>query len=201
MRVQRRGAARVPRARPDAWSCDLLPAADGSEFHWRGDVLELLEDTRSDPEFWPPFDLMIAHPPCTYLASSGLHWNTRRPERAAQTDAAVEFVRALMNAPVRRLAIENPIGCLSTRLRKPDQIIHPWQFGHDASKATCLWLVNLPPLKPTNVLPGGRAARRANQTASGQNRLPPSPDRWKLRAETYPGIGDAMAAQWGALAA
>lgn len=143
----------------DAWSCDLLPAADGSEFHWRGDVLELLEDTRSDPEFWPPFDLMIAHPPCTYLASSGLHWNTRRPERAAQTDAAVEFVRALMNAPVRRLAIENPIGCLSTRLRKPDQIIHPWQFGHDASKATCLWLVNLPPLKPTNVLPGGRAAR------------------------------------------
>lgn len=164
-------------------------------------MLELLEDTRSDPEFWPPFDLMIAHPPCTYLASSGLHWNTRRPERAAQTDAAVEFVRALMNAPVRRLAIENPIGCLSTRLRKPDQIIHPWQFGHDASKATCLWLVNLPPLKPTNVLPGGRAARRANQTASGQNRLPPSPDRWKLRAETYPGIGDAMAAQWGALAA
>lgn len=184
----------------EAWSCDLLPAKDASPFHWRGDVLELLENTRSDPEFWPPFDLMIAHPPCTYLAASGLHWNKRRPGRAALTDAAIEFVRALMDAPIPRIAVENPIGCISSRIRKPDQIIQPWQYGHDASKATCLWLRGLPPLVPTNVLPGGRKARRANQTASGQNKLGPSPDRWKLRAETYAGIAAAMADQWGRFA-
>ena len=93
--------------------------------------------------------------------------------------------------------MENPIGAISTRIRKPDQIIQPWQFGHDASKATCLWLVGLPPLLPTNVLPGGKAARRGNQTPSGQNKLGPSPDRWKLRSITYPGIAAAMAEQWG----
>ncbi|MBL8226195.1 MAG: hypothetical protein JNM50_12800 [Chromatiales bacterium] len=182
----------------DAWSCDLLPADDGSPFHWKGDVLTLLDQCRSDPEFWPPFDLMVAHPPCTYLAASGLHWNRRRPGRAAQTAAALDFVRELMRAPVRAWAIENPVGAISTAICKPDQIIHPWQFGDDASKATCLWLKGLPLLRPTNVLPGGRKARRANQTASGQNRLPPSPDRWKLRSVTYPGIAAAMADQWGA---
>lgn len=172
----------------DAWSCDLLPAADGSPHHFQRDVFWIL-----DIEEW---DLMIAHPPCTYLASSGLHWNKRRPERAALTEQALRFVQDLMGAPVPRIAIENPIGCVSTRIRKPDQIIHPWQFGHDASKATCLWLQGLPPLKPTNVLPGGRSARRANQTASGQNKLPPSADRWMLRSVTYQGIADAMAEQW-----
>lgn len=175
----------------DAWSCDLLPAADGSSYHLQGDALEWAQGE--------PWDLMVAHPPCTYLASSGLHWNARRPERAALTDQAVAFVRALEAVPIPRVAIENPIGALSSRWRKPDQIIQPWQFGHDASKATCLWLRGLPLLTPTDVLPGGKTARRANQTASGQNKLPPSPDRWKLRSVTYPGIGQAMAAQWGAV--
>jgi len=113
------------------------------------------------------------------------------------TDAAVLFVQQLLDAPIPRIAVENPIGALSTRIRKPDQIIQPWQFGHDASKATCLWLVNLPRLVPTDILPGGRLARRANQTASGQNKLSPSPDRWKQRSLTYPGIASAMADQWG----
>lgn len=173
----------------DAVSCDLLPS-DRPGPHMQGDVLSLL------PEGW---DLMIAHPPCTYLASSGLHWNTRRPERAAQTEAAVAFVAALADAPIPRIAIENPIGCLSTRWRKPDQIIQPWWFGHDASKATCLWLTGLPKLEPTTMLPGGREARRANQTPSGQNKLGPSADRWKLRSVTYQGVADAMAMQWSAL--
>lgn len=173
----------------DAWSCDLLPAADGSDYHLQGDALEWAQGE--------PWDLMIAHPPCTYLASSGLHWNAKRPERAVLTDQAVVFVRALESVPIPRVAIENPIGALSSRWRKPDQIIQPWQFGHDASKATCLWLRGLPLLTPTDVLPGGKTARRANQTASGQNKLPPSPDRWKLRSLTYPGIAQAMAAQWG----
>lgn len=176
----------------DAWSCDLLPAADWSDYHLQGDALQWANGE--------PWDLMIAHPPCTYLASSGLHWNAKRPERAALTDQAVAFVRALEAVPIPRVAIENPIGALSSRWRKPDQIIQPWQFGHDASKATCLWLRGLPLLTPTDVLPGGKTARRANQTASGQNRLAPSPDRWKLRSLTYHGIAKAMSEQWGGLA-
>lgn len=136
----------------DAWSCDLLPASDGSEFHMVGDVrCGILDDG---------WDVLIAHPPCTYLAVSGLHWNTKRPERAALTEDALEFVRELFDAPVAKIALENPVGCISTRIRKPDQIIQPWQFGHDASKATCLWLKGLPPLTPTDVLQGGKAARR-----------------------------------------
>ena len=105
--------------------------------------------------------------------------------------------RLLEDTGIPAIALENPIGCISSRMRKPDQIIQPWQFGHDASKATCLWLKNLPKLLPTNVLPGGRLARRSNQAASGQNNLSPSPDRWKLRSPTYPGIAQAMAEQWG----
>jgi hypothetical protein len=116
--------------------------------------------------------------------------------RAARREA-YQFVRELADAPIRRIAIENPVGFLSTAWRKPDQTIHPWQFGHDASKATCLWLKGLPKLKPTNELPGGRKARRGNQTGSGQNNLPPTPDRWKKRSLTYPGIAQAMAEQWG----
>lgn len=173
-----------------AYSCDLLNPDDDSPFHYRGDVFSVIEDTA-------PWDLMIAHPPCTYLASSGLHWNKRRPERAQQTEEAIAFVLKMASLDIPRIAIENPIGCLSTRWRKPDQIIHPWQLGDDASKATCLWLKGLPPLVPTNVLPGGRQARRANQTASGQNKLGPSADRWKLRSVTYPGFAQAMAEQWG----
>ena len=175
----------------DAWSCDLLPT-DVPGQHYQGLIQDFLaRDQR-------PFDLMIAHPPCTYLAVSGLHWNTKRPERAAQTEEALSFVRWLLDETgIPRVALENPIGCISSRIRKPDQIIQPWQFGHDASKATCLWLKGLPLLQPTDVLPGGRQARRANQTASGQNKLSPSPDRWKLRSLTYPGIARAMAQQWG----
>lgn len=171
----------------DAWSCDLLPT-DSPGQHIQGDILGVLNGG---------WDLMIAHPPCTYLASSGLHWNKRRPERALLTEQSIHFVEALMDAPIEKIAIENPIGCLSSRIRKPDQIIQPWYFGHDASKATCLWLKNLPLLKSTNILPGDKKTRRANQTASGQNKLAPSPDRWKLRSITYPGIAEAMAAQWG----
>jgi hypothetical protein len=170
----------------DAWSCDLLPTETPGQ-HIQGDVIGVLGDG---------WDLMVAHPPCTYLSVSGLHWNKRRPGRAEMTEDALAFVRRLMDAPIPCIAIENPVGCISTRIRRPDQVIHPWQFGHDASKATCLWLKGLPLLVPTNELPGGRRARRSNQTSSGQNRLAPSPDRWKLRSLTYPGIAKAMSEQW-----
>jgi hypothetical protein len=174
----------------DAWSCDLLPTEVAGN-HYQGDVKDIIGNG---------WDLMIAHPPCTYLSSSGLHWNKRRPERAEQTEKAIDFVMFLANAPVRMIAIENPIGCLSTRWRKPDQIIQPHQFGHDASKATCLWLIGLEKLMLTkNVDPrfvGGKP-RWGNQTDSGQNKLPPSEDRWKIRSATFQGIADAMAEQWG----
>jgi hypothetical protein len=176
----------------DAMSCDLLPT-DAPGPHYQGDVQDALG------QGW---DLMIAHPPCTYLASSGLHWNKRQPDRAVKTEAALQFVMALLNAPIERIALENPIGCISTRVRKPEQVIQPWQFGDDASKATCLWLKNLPPLKPTKLIPGrlvNGKRRWANQTDSGQNRLSPSADRWKKRSETYQGIAAAMAEQWGSL--
>jgi hypothetical protein len=145
---------------------------------------------------------MVAHPPFTYLCSSGLHWNRRRPERAQHTEMALEFVRLLMAAPIPRIAIENPVGCISTRIRKPDQIVQPYQFGDDASKRTALWLKELPPLRQTafvepRMIDG--KPRWSNQTDSGQNRLAPSDDRWKLRAETYVGIATAMARQWGGM--
>lgn len=173
----------------DAWSADLLPTESAGQ-HYQGDVLDILG------EGW---DLMIAHPPCTYLASSGLHWNRRVAGRQEKTEEALEFVRRLLEAPIPFIALENPVGCISTKIRKPDQIIQPWQFGHDASKATCLWLKNLPKLVPTDELPGGNKARRANQTPSGQNKLGPQKDRWKLRSRTYQGIAEAMAEQWGRL--
>jgi len=172
-----------------AVSCDLLPSETVGE-HYQYDVREVLHNG---------WDLMIAHPPCTYLCSSGLHWNKRRPERQALTEDAIKFVEDLMLAPIPRIAIENPIGCLSSRIRKPNQIIQPWQFGHPESKSTCLWLIGLPELRPTNILPLPESGRWANQTASGQNHLAPSPDRWKLRSITYQGIADAMAQQWGNL--
>lgn len=178
-----------------AMSCDLEgvePEGEFPQYHLSGDVRRFLD-------YSLPWDLFIVFPDCTYLAGSGLHWNKRRPGRAEKTDEALAFVRELLNAPIPRIALENPIGCISTRIRKPDQIIQPWQFGEDASKATCLWLKNLPLLQPTNVLPGGRLARRANQTPSGQNRLGPSPVRAMERARTYRGIADAMVQQWGNL--
>jgi hypothetical protein len=179
-----------------AYSCDLLPAEDSESweanvYHYQGDLFDMFSG------MYPKWDLLIAHPPCTYLASSGLHWNKRRPERAALTEESIEFVKRIAALPVPRIAIENPVGCLSTRWRKPDQIVQPWWFGEDASKATCLWLKGLPPLHKTNVLVKDRYA---NQTASGQNKLGPSADRWKERSRTYEGIAHAMAEQWSAAA-
>ena len=173
-------------------SCDLLPT-DAPGPHYEGDVTDILNDG---------WDLMVAHPPCTYLSVSGMHW-TRRGLRDPQlTEDALAFVQVLLDAPIERIALENPISVISSRIRKPDQIINPWQFGHDASKKTCLWLKNLPPLVPTQIVEprivNGKK-RWANQTDSGQNRLPPSDDRWKIRSETYAGIARAMAEQWGRL--
>ena len=160
----------------DAWSCDLLPAEDGSDFHIQGDALDAM---KSD------WDLMIAHPPCTHLAVSGARWFKDKQKEQAE---ALEFVRQLMAAPIPLIAIENPISIISSRIRKPDQIIQPWQFGHGETKATCLWLKNLPTLIPTDVVEG-RDAR--------VHKMPPGPDRWKERSRTFRGIGEAMASQWG----
>lgn len=178
----------------DAWSCDLLPAQDGSPFHLRERAEFVILD--------PSWDLLIAHPPCTYLSVSGMHWTKRGYRDSRLTDDALTLVRVLMAAPARRICIENPVSVISTQIRKPDQIIQPHQFGHDASKRTCLWLKNLPKLIPTKQIPprivNGKS-RWSNQTDSGQNRLPPSADRWRIRSQTYAGIAQAMADQWGSL--
>ena len=173
----------------DAMSCDLLPT-DAPGPHYQGDVADIINDG---------WDMMIAHPPCTYLSVSGMHWTARGLRDPKLTEDALEFVQRLMDAPIARIAVENPISVISSRIRKPDQIINPWQFGHDASKRTCLWLKGLPLLTPTEIIEprivNGKK-RWANQTDSGQNRLPPSEDRWKIRSETYEGIAQAMAKQW-----
>lgn len=176
----------------DAMSCDILPS-DIPGPHYQGDVREVLR------QGW---DLMIAHPPCTYLAVSGMHWTTRGLRDPKLTEDALDFVRTLMDAPIEKIAIENPVSVISSRIRKPDQIIQPYQFGHDASKKTCLWLKNLPGLICTEyihprVVDGKN--RWSNQTDSGQNKLSPSDDRWKLRSQTFLGIAEAMAKQWGSL--
>jgi hypothetical protein len=145
------------------------------------------------------WDLAIFHPPCTYLTSSGLHWNKRNAEREQKTLESLDFVRMLLSLPIQRIALENPIGRIGTAIRKADQVIQPYDFGHDASKATCLWLKGLPLLRPTFLVPPrivGNKRRWANQTDSGQNKLGPSEDRWKIRSYTYPGIASAMAQQW-----
>ncbi len=176
----------------NAWSCDILEADEPTPYHLECDVREVLADS---------WDLVIAHPPCQYLCSSGLHWNKRVEGRQAKTDEAAEFFM-LFTGLTCPWAIENPVGCMSRLYRKPDQFIQPHQFGHDASKKTGFWLSGLPLLKGTEdvaprVIDGKN--RWANQTDSGQNRLGPSADRWKLRSKTYQGIADAMAAQWGGL--
>ena len=174
----------------DAWSCDLLPSEDPSLRHIQGDVLEVIG------RGW---DLMIAHPPCTHLAVSGArHFEAKRADGRQQE--AIEFFLALARAPIPRIAIENPVCIMSSVWRKPDQVIQPWQYGHDASKSTCLWLKGLPHLVPTKIVAGrdaGGKERWGNQTDSGQNKLSPSPDRWKERSRTYEGIAEAMADQWG----
>ena len=207
----------------DAWSCDLEPAEDSSVYHIQNDILEVL----ARQEQW---DLGLFYPECTYLCSSGLHWNKRKPERAAKTEEALAFVMSLqLSASVRcdKWCIENSIGCLSTRWRKPDQIIQPYQFGHDASKSTALWLHDLSQLTGTQYVqprwvckncgvsrpkPGWYESnpiciacgspllpRWANQTDSGQNKLGPSATRSMDRARTYQGIANAMSSQWSNL--
>ena len=180
----------------NAWSCDIEPT-DIPGQHYQGDVMDILADG---------WDMMIAHPPCTYLSVSGMHWTTRGLRDPQLTEDAIEFVQLLMDAPIERIAVENPISVISSRIRKPDQIISPYQFGHDASKKTCLWLKNLPLLTHTKMVeprivitPSGKPAKRwGNQCDNyGQDKLPPSADRWKLRSATYQGIADAMANQWG----
>jgi hypothetical protein len=170
-------------------SCDLLPT-DVPGPHYQGNVFDIINNG---------WDMMIAHPPCTYLSVSGMHWTARGLRDPQLTEDALDFVTRLMAASIPRIAVENPISVISSRIRKPDQIINPWQFGHDASKRTCLWLKNLLLLTPTDIVEprivNGKK-RWANQTDSGQNRLPPSEDRWKIRSETYTGIAQAMATQW-----
>lgn len=164
----------------DAWSCDLLPSEDDSPHHIQGDVLSFLTGMKE------PWDLMIAHPPCTDLAVSGARHFAEKIADGRQ-DRALEFVRKLMDAPIHMIAIENPISVISSKIRKPDQIIQPWQFGHGETKATCLWLKGLPKLVATSIVEG-REAR--------VHRMPPGPNRWKERSRTYQGIADAMASQW-----
>ena len=160
----------------EAWSCDLLSAEDESKFHYQWDVWEFLDEN---------WDLMIAHPPCTYLASSGARW---WPVNRHNQVKALIFVRRLLAAPIPHIALENPVGAISTHIRPPDQYIQPWQFGHGETKKTGLWLKNLPLLQPTKVV-SGRKAR--------VHRASPGPDRWKERSRTLPGIAEAMAQQWG----
>ena len=162
----------------DAMSCDLLPTeAPGP--HYQGPVEDVLNDG---------WDLMVAHPPCTYLARSGMHWTTRGLRDPQLTEDALNFVRLLMAAPIPRWCIENPISIISCRIRKPDQTIQPWEYGHGETKATCLWLHNLPRLRPTNCVEG-----REERVLL----MPPGPDRWKERSRTYQGVADAMGQQWG----
>lgn len=195
-----------------AMSCDLLDAETPGN-HYKGDVRDVL---------YRGWDLLIAHPPCTYLAASGMHWTTRGLRDPQLTEDALAFVRLLLDAPVPYIALENPIGAINSRIRKPDQTIHPWQFGEDASKATCLWLKGLPQIQATEMvepryvccgleLPDGvglygcpnccgdkgkARPRWGNQCNSGQNKLSPNVNRWKDRSRTYQGVADAMASQW-----
>lgn len=161
----------------DAMSCDVLPTEKPGP-HYEGDVRKVLN---------AKWDLMIAHPPCTHLAVSGARWFK---DKKSEQIEALDFVQELLDAPIPFIALENPISIISSQIRKPDQIIQPWQFGHGETKATCLWLKNLPKLQPSNIV-DGREARI--------HRMPPSPERWKNRSRTYAGIAQAMANQWSKL--
>jgi site-specific DNA-cytosine methylase len=159
----------------DVMSCDLLDT-DVPGNHYKGNVFDIVNDG---------WDLMIAHPPCTHLAVSGARWFKEKKEEQIE---ALNFVRMLLDAPIQKIALENPISIISSKIRKPDQIIQPWMFGHGETKATCLWLKNLPKLTPTDIVEG-REQRI--------HKLPPTPDRWKIRSKTFEGIAKAMAEQWG----
>ena len=189
----------------EAWSCDLLPADDDSPYHIQGDVLNVLD------QGW---DLMVAHPPCTYLTVAGARWlyhpddkhlptKDRRPhpnypDRLQQRQEAIDFVQALMDAPIPRIAIENPVSMISSLIRPADQKVQPYHFGHLERKSTCFWLKGLPLLKHVTDLEAETMALPPKQR-DRLHYLPPSPDRWKLRSETFQGIADAMADQWGVL--
>ena len=165
----------------DAMSCDLLPT-DAQGPHYQGDVFDIID------QGW---DLMVAHPPCTYLTNSGVRWLHERPERWEQLREGAEFFKALLEADIPMIAVENPIMhkyAIEIIGRKHDQIVQPWQFGHGETKATGFWLKNLPPLMATEIV-DGREQRI--------HKLPPSADRWKIRSETFAGIAEAMAKQWG----
>lgn len=161
----------------DATSCDMLPT-DAPGPHYQGDVTDILGDG---------WDMMVAFPPCTHLAVSGARWFKEKRADGRQ-QAALDFVRLLMDAKIDKIAIENPVSIISSHIRKPDQTIQPWQYGHGETKRTCLWLKGLPLLTPTDIV-DGREQRIW--------KMPPSPDRWKLRSQTFQGIADAMADQWG----
>jgi site-specific DNA-cytosine methylase len=163
----------------DAWSCDLLPTEGDPRWHIQGDAIGLAYEQ--------PWDLLIAHPPCTDLAVSGARHFAAKIADGRQA-RALQFVQSLLDAPVKHIALENPVSVISSKIRKPDQTIQPWQFGHGETKATCLWISNLPRLKPSNIVEG-REAR--------VHRMPPGPNRWKERSRTFQGIADAMAKQWG----
>lgn len=173
----------------DAVSCDILDSETPGP-HYKGNVLDILNDG---------WDAMIAHPPCTNLSSSGMHWTIRGFRDPQLTEDALEFVRILMNADIPRIAIENPVGVISTRIRPPDQYINPWQYGENSSKKTGLWLKGFQKLIPTNIISprivNGKK-RWGNQTDSGQNKLGPSEQRASLRSKTYPGIAAAIVDQW-----
>jgi len=176
----------------DVWSCDLLPSEDNSPYHYCGDIFDILNQN---------WDMMIAHPPCTYLTVSANKWFEDQPPRKsgalvgqARRDAredAKEFFMKLMLATIPKIAIENPIGRMSTFYRKPDQVIQPWMFGHGETKGTCLWLKGLPKLIPTNIVEG---REQIMYTKKGKPKGEPG---WKFRSRTYQGIADAMAEQWG----
>lgn len=163
----------------DAYSCDLIPARDGSRWHYQHDVFQVLKQ-----HHW---DMLICFPPCTHVCASGARW---WPQKQREQQKALQFMKSLLEFPITRIAMENPIGKFNTWYRAPDQIVQPWQFGHGETKATCLWLKNLPKLVPTNIVEG-RVARI--------HRMAPGPNRARDRSETYQGIADAMAAQWGHL--
>lgn len=161
----------------EAISCDLLPTESPGP-HYQGDVKDIL---------FNGWDLMVAHPPCTHLAVSGARWFK---DKQQEQQEALKFVKDLLNAPIDKICLENPVSIISSKIRKPDQIIQPWYFGHGEVKKTCLWLKNLSKLNPTNIVEG-REPR--------VHKMAPSLNRWKLRSETYQGIADAMALQWGSL--
>jgi len=170
----------------DAMSCDLLPT-DVPGAHYQGDVRDVLDDG---------WDLMVAHPPCTHLAVSGARWFK---DKLVEQAEALDFVRLLLDAAIPRIALENPVSIISSRIRKPDQVIQPWQYGHPERKATCLWLKGLPKLRPSNDV-STLMATLPKSVTERVHRLPPGPERWKERSRTFEGVATAMASQWGDIA-